>query len=108
MSLPACSSIALCSHPSTPLRAASGGGLRPVLTDTARSAFSALQAGTEKRRPAEQRNVAVDSIPDVLCASWLCRANPADRNRLSRIEALPIAEFVQYERAADPQGWKRA
>jgi len=56
MSRPTCPSIALCSHPSTPLRAASGGGLRPVLTDAARNAFSALQAGMEKRRSAEQRN----------------------------------------------------
>jgi hypothetical protein len=53
---PAFPSIALCSHPSTPLRAAFGGGLRPALTDAARSALCALQAGAEKRRSAEQRN----------------------------------------------------
>ena len=49
-SRPVCLSIAPCSCPSTPLRAAFSGGLRPVLTGTARDAISALQAGTEKRR----------------------------------------------------------
>ena len=39
MSGPACSTMAPCSQPSTPLRAAYGGGLRPVLTATARGAF---------------------------------------------------------------------
>jgi hypothetical protein len=38
MNGPAYSTMALCSRPSTPLRAA-GGGLRPVLTATARGAF---------------------------------------------------------------------
>jgi hypothetical protein len=36
---PAYSTMAPCSRPSTPLRAADGGGLRPVLTATARGAF---------------------------------------------------------------------
>ena len=39
MSGPACSTMAPCSQPSTPLRAAYGGGLRPVLTATARGAL---------------------------------------------------------------------
>ena len=55
MSGPACPSMAPCSRPSTPLRAACRGGQRPVLTATARGAFPS-QAGTEKRRSTEQRN----------------------------------------------------
>ena len=42
MSGPACATMAPCSRPSTPLRAAYGGGLRPVLTATARGAFQTL------------------------------------------------------------------
>ncbi len=41
-------SIAPCSRPSRPLRAASGGGLRPVLTAAPLDAFK-TQAGTKKR-----------------------------------------------------------
>ena len=41
MSGPAYLTMAPCSRPSTPLRAAGGGGLRPVLTATARGAFQA-------------------------------------------------------------------
>ncbi len=39
MSGPACPTIAPCSQPSTPLRAAFGGGLRPALTAAARGAL---------------------------------------------------------------------
>ena len=39
MTGPACSTIAPCSRPSTPLRAACGGGLRPALTATVRGAL---------------------------------------------------------------------
>lgn len=42
MSGPASSTMAPCSRPSTPLRAAYRGGLRPVLTATARGAFENL------------------------------------------------------------------
>ena len=38
MRVPTCPSLAPCSPPSRPLRAASGGGLRPVLTAAARGA----------------------------------------------------------------------
>ena len=47
MSGPASSTMAPCSRPSTPLRAACGGGLRPVLTATARGAFRSLGRGGE-------------------------------------------------------------
>ncbi len=39
MTGPACPIVALCSRPSTPLRAAKGGGLRPALTAPARGAW---------------------------------------------------------------------
>jgi len=47
MSGPASSTMAPCSRPSTPLRAAYGGGLRPVLTATARGAFGKVGRGGE-------------------------------------------------------------
>jgi hypothetical protein len=49
MSGPANPSMAPCSRPSTPLRAAYGGGLRPVLTATARAAF--LSVGRDGETP---------------------------------------------------------
>src|SRR5919205_3821973 len=54
---PASSRVAPCSRPSRPLRAACGGGLRPVLTAAARGAMRPAQAGTEKRPQAELRNI---------------------------------------------------
>ena len=52
MSVPACLTIAPCSRPSTPLRAADRGGLRPVLTATARVTPRG-STGMKKRRSAE-------------------------------------------------------
>jgi len=49
MSGPAPQSLALCSQPSTPLRAACGGSLRLVLTAAARTAF--LEAGRDGETP---------------------------------------------------------
>jgi hypothetical protein len=49
MSGPILSILALCSQPSTPLRAACGGSLRLVLTAAARSAF--LDAGRDGETP---------------------------------------------------------
>ena len=49
MSGPVRSSMALCSQPSTPLRAACGGSLRLALTAAARSAF--LEAGRDGETP---------------------------------------------------------
>ena len=53
MTGPACPIVALCSRPSTPLRAAKGGGLRPALTAPARGALAEIMPG---RRNAAQPN----------------------------------------------------
>jgi hypothetical protein len=52
---PACVSLAPCSRPSRPLRAAFGGGLRPVLTAPARGTIDNLQAGTKERLSARTK-----------------------------------------------------
>jgi hypothetical protein len=44
----------------TPVRAGFAGGLRPVLTAAARAAVSISQAGAEKRRSTEPRNILVN------------------------------------------------
>ncbi len=49
MSGPAYSTIAPCSRPSTPLRAAFGGGLRPALTAPARGALR--KSGRDEETP---------------------------------------------------------
>ncbi len=61
MSCPASPTMAPCSRPSTPLRAAYRGGLRPVLTATARAALLELGrdgetafSRTEKLSPARR------------------------------------------------------
>ena len=52
MNGPAPQRLALCSQPSTPLRAAYGGSLRLVLTAAARSAF--MEAGRDGETPFNQ------------------------------------------------------
>src|SRR5215469_12745680 len=56
MRIPTCPSLAPCSPPSRPLRAASGGGLRPVLTAAARGATLTAGRDEETVPPVEQRN----------------------------------------------------
>ena len=50
------SRLAPCLRPSSPLRAASGGGLRPGSTDAARAAFGKAGRDEETALPTEQRN----------------------------------------------------
>jgi hypothetical protein len=50
------SGSALCSSPSMTLHAACGGGLRPLLTATARSARLRLRSGQRNAPQFEQRN----------------------------------------------------
>ena len=54
--VPTRSSLAPCSPPSRPLRAACGGGLRPVLTAAARGATLSLGRDEETVPSVEQRN----------------------------------------------------
>ena len=54
--VPTCPSLAPCSPPSRPLRAASGGGLRPVLTAAARGATLSAGRDEETAPSVEPRN----------------------------------------------------
>jgi hypothetical protein len=54
--VPTCPSLAPCSPPSRPLRAAYGGGLRPVLTAAARGATLIAGRDEETAPSVEQRN----------------------------------------------------
>ena len=54
--VPTCPSVAPCAPPSRPLRAASGGGVRPVLTAAARGATLNAGRDEETAPSVEQRN----------------------------------------------------
>jgi hypothetical protein len=56
--IPTAPSVTPCSPPSRPLRAASGGGLRPALTASARGVPERGQVGTKKRPPDRTKKLA--------------------------------------------------
>ena len=68
------SSLAPCSPPSRPLRAAGGGGLRPVLTAAVRGVTLNLGRDEETTPRVEQRNYA--RLPDLFAE--FSRRNSAD------------------------------
>ena len=60
---PTRASATACSPPSSTLRAASGGGLRPSLTAAARAVQKPRRVGTKKRPPGRTKKLAVASSP---------------------------------------------
>src|SRR3954468_3551553 len=96
-------SVAPCSRPSRTLRAGFAGDLRPSLTITARDAWR-CQAGTRKRRSAEQGNIRVVGLGlwCVLCdAGWLHRLDGPG------VVAVPDAWILCRDRSGRfPATWK--
>src|SRR5215831_18871048 len=74
-------SLAPCSPLSRPLRAASGGGLRPVLTAAVRGVTLDLGRDEETAPPVEQRNYAC-------CQTYLQNSPDATRKRPSHVRSV--------------------
>jgi hypothetical protein len=66
---PTAASVTLCSPPSRPLRAASGGGLRPALTAAALSVPERGQVGTKKRPSGRTKKLAASTLGNIASAS---------------------------------------